>query len=277
MIRDNGEGSIGGDGVSAARSSAPDFPFKTSAKPFIVGQTMMMDMKVPKAAVAKIVGAIEVPLAKDPAEKQPSSPPFKGTKMGGSLPTVDEGKWSGERESRRALLRVWPHITVVPFFEFGSLTAEQKEKLINTEIHAEVVMSEVFWSRGSAANAASGCKGMFYANLVLTAESITQIKAARESIGLPEAPKAPPQARNALDQDPRLHEFRFHFSVTAIMPPWAAEIDTFNILDASTAQEKMRSMCQRLDAWASQFRIVPDGEGNRLELVTPTDKPSSTA
>ena len=138
-------------------------------------------------------------------------------------------------------------------------------------------MGKVFWSRGSPANAASGCKGMFYANLVLTAESITQIKAARESIGLPEVPKAPPQARNALDQDPRLHEFRFHFSVTAIMQPWAAEIDTFNILDASTAQKKMRYMCQRLDAWASQFRIIPDGEGNRLELVTPTDNPSSLA
>ena len=193
--------------------------------------------------------------------------------MGESFPTVDEGRWNGERESRRA-----SHITIVPFHEFESLTAEQKDKLINTEIRVEVVMGEVFWSRGSPANAASGCKGMFYANLVLTAESITQIKAARKSIGLPEAPEAPPQAQNALDQDPRLHEYRFHASVTAIMPPWAAEIDAFkDILDASTAQEKMRSMCQRLDAWASQFRIVPDGEGNRLELVTPTDKPSSTA
>ena len=90
---------------------------------------MMMDIKVPEAAVAKIVGAIKVPLAKDPAEQQPNSPPFKGVTMGESFPTVDEGRWNGERESRRA-----SHITIVPFHEFESLTAEQKDTLINAEI-----------------------------------------------------------------------------------------------------------------------------------------------
>ena len=57
--RSCGGGSVGGDGVSAALS------FKTTAKPFIEGPTIMMDIEVPDADLAKIVGAIEVPLAKD--------------------------------------------------------------------------------------------------------------------------------------------------------------------------------------------------------------------
>ena len=58
-----------------------------------------MDIKVPKAALAKIAETIKVPrLAKDPAEQQPRSPPFKGVTMGESFPTVDEGRWNGEQK-----------------------------------------------------------------------------------------------------------------------------------------------------------------------------------
>merc|ERR1712176_286210 len=125
----------------------------------------------------------------------------------------------------------------------------------------------ICWLRGSPANAAAGCKGVFYGNVVLSPTTLDAIKAARKKVGLPEVPPAPPQALNDLDRDERLGEFKFHMSVVSLMPKWADEVDDFKSLSAAEAQSAMVVMEKRLEAWASQVRIVPDGSGNVLELA----------
>jgi hypothetical protein len=179
----------------------------------------------------------------------------------GSPPKVDMTAWTGERFANRK-----GHVTIVPSHE-KDVTVTQKEMLAKKEIKVELVKDQVTWLRGVPANAAAGCKGVFYCNVVLSPDTVEAIKAARKDVGLPELPPAPPQALNALDTDLRLGEFKFHVSITSLMPTWADEIDDFKNLDAAKAQEAMLAMEKRLEVWASQVRIVPTGLGNALELV----------
>jgi hypothetical protein len=203
---------------------------------------------------------------KDQIKSEVNSSPYKGAKMGSSPMQVDDA-WDGTRFPHRP-----GHVTLVPFNEFKSLTDAQKEKLKGTDITIEVDLTQQFYLRGSPGNAAGGCKGIFYANWVLTNDSIENLKTARVNAGLPALPPTPPQAVNALDQDERLKEFHFHQSLTSLMPGFADEIDTFGQLDRAAAQEKIAKMEKQLEVWASQFRIVPipGGRGNVLEVIPKT-------
>jgi len=233
---------------------------KAKAKPFVAGPTMMLDPILSDSERAAIVASLQLPSLQG-VKVEANSAPFKGIRLG-SPPAVDAKTWDGSRLPNRP-----SHVTIVPFHEFNSLTEVQKTLLSEQEIEVEIDTTQVFWLRGSPANAASGCKGLFYANLVLSPATIHSIKAARERIGLPAVPPAPPQAVNNLDMDPRLAEFKFHKSVTSIMPEFVDEIDAFKDLEVTEVQDAIVAMERRLETWASQLRIVASGEGNRLELI----------
>jgi hypothetical protein len=233
---------------------------KAKSKPFVLGPTMMLDPILSDAAQAELVENLQLPNVEG-IKVEVNSAPFKGVKLG-SPPAVDENVWDGSRLPNRL-----SHVTIVPFHEFKGLSEAQKTLLAEQEIEVEIDTTQVFWLRGSPTNAASGCKGLFYANLVLTPATIESIKAAREKVGLPAVPPAPPQAVNNLDKDPRLAEFKFHKSITSIMPKFVDEIDAFKNLEVAEVQGKIIAMERRLAAWALQLRIVANGDGNRLELT----------
>lgn len=244
---------------------------KKKCKPFIAGPTMMMDIQLTDELKAAILEKLKPTLPKlsDLKEPTPNSAPYKGAKMS-TPPVVVETDWTGERFPNRA-----GHVTIIPFNEFKDVSDEQKTALSEQEIEVEVLPNLMTWLRGSPGNAAAGCKGIFYGNVVLSDETVAAIKKARVAAGLPEMPPTPPQALNGLDLDLRLGEFKFHMSIAALMPTWADEIDEFGKLDAAAAQVAMTEMTERLEEWAQRLRIVPNltGLGNKLELTKVTVKP----
>lgn len=231
----------------------------------------MMDIQLTDEWKAAVLEKLTPTLPKlsDLKEPSPNSAPYKGAKMS-TPPEVDEKVWTGERFPNRA-----GHVTIIPFNEFKDVSDEQKNALMEQEIEVEVLPNLMTWLRGSPGNAAAGCKGIFYGNVVLSDETVAAIKKARVAAGLPEMPPTPPQAVNNLDLDLRLGEFKFHMSIAALMPTWADEIDEFGKLDAVEAQDAMRKMTERLEEWAKRLRIVPNltGLGNKLELTKVTLKP----
>jgi hypothetical protein len=219
-------------------------------KTSIVGSTIILDIDT------QMLGgwAWELPWNPqgDHYTLESNSAPFKGVNL--RSPPVVTDAFDGSRYDCKP-----SHVTVVPFHEFPNLSQEQKDELTQVSLDLEISKTDIFWTRGSPDNAAAGCKGVFYANLVLSNATEQQIMNAREAVGLPPRPPPPAQVFNDLDEDERLKEFRFHKSLTSVIPDFVHEIDNFGKKGKESVQPAMSDMAARIRAWGNQFRIVAKG------------------
>jgi hypothetical protein len=219
-----------------------------SVRPMIAGPTLILSFDMPEASQIEIDLHILDNGVQD-YELKTNSAPYKGVKL--ETPPVVGDSWDGTRWPERS-----SHVTIVPFNEFQLLSDEQKEKLQTLSISVAVSKNDVFWTRGSPGNAAAGCKGVFYANMVLSPETEQQIEKAREIVGLPPRPPSAAHFSHENDTDECLKEFRFHKSFTSVVPRFVDETDHFASMDKDSAQSGMIAMAEQISKWSSGFRIL---------------------
>jgi hypothetical protein len=237
--------------------------------PSVVGPTMIIPFDMP--TTVNVEAALKGRVKGERGYRlEPNSAPFKEVAL--SDPPVVKEKWDGTRFPQRHA-----HVTILPFNEFKSVTEEQKEQLKAMKFTIDISENEVFWVRGSPGNASAGCKGVFYANAVLSPATEQAIIKARQDVGLPDRP--PPAAHfvNENDKDDRLAEFRYHKAITSVVPDFVDEVDKFSELNQAEAQEAILQMSGRIAVWAADFSIVRDaeGEGNILVHTASTPKGAS--
>jgi hypothetical protein len=233
---------------------------RVKVHPTVVGPTVVLVFDLPQELNVEEMIKGSLPNGPTDYVKADNCAPFKHVTLG--IPPQVHPEFDGSRFPQRK-----SHVTVIPFHEFKHLTEEQKDLLQKKEIEVSVSPNDVFWTRGSPDNAAAGCKGVFYANMVLSRETEQQILDARRDVNLPPVPPSPPQALHEADTDERLHTFRFHKSIISIFPKFLDEIDGFGLLGAEDAQKAMIEMRDRITAWANEFAIHKEGEGNVLIRV----------